>query len=243
MVSKATGSMRNAICGRQMSNQKNNIQKVNVVNFPGKDKWDKSQIVVTALVLIIAIISLIVASISTRLYLDEINKRPDLYVSVQSPTPILRKAIFEFTDDVLSKPLEFNIHLQNRGDKRSDSLTRFTLIFRDKVEASLKPQRFWKYQQASNYKVFHYINDNLTVNPDTARLIGRYNLSIPKQTNRLLFALFLIEGDFERKSGLIYYDYSNERYNIIHFTNVHEAIRIWNKQLTEKEEALELYRL
>lgn len=215
-----------------MSETKNNIQKVNVVNFPSKDKWDRLQIVVTILSLIVAIISLIFASISTSLYIHEIKKCPDLYVSVSSPTPILHKAIFEFGDDVLSKPLEFNVSLLNKGDKKSESLAKFSLMFDKKVEVSLKSEGLWEENKESpNFKVFYYLKDDLAVNSDTSRLIGKYDLSIPKQAKPLLFALFMIEGDFKRKTGLIYYDYLNEKYNVVHFTDPHRATEIWNKHL------------
>lgn len=217
-----------------MSETKNNIQKVNVVNFPNKDKWDRLQIVATILSLIVAIISLIFASISTSLYIHEIKKYPDLYVSVSSPTPTLHKAIFEFGDDVLSKPLEFNVSLLNKGDKKSESLTNFSLMFDKKVEVSLKSQGLWEENRESpNFKAFHYLKDDLTVNSDTSRLIGKYDLSIPKQAKPLLFALFIIEGDFKRKIGLIYYDYLNEKYNVVHFTDPNRATEIWNKHLNQ----------
>ena len=110
-----------------MNETKNNIQKVNVVNFPNKNIWDRLQIIVT-------IISLILAAISISLYIHEIKKCPDMYVHVFSPTPILGKAIFEFGDDALSKPLELEVSLQNKGDKKSESLTKFALIFNKIVE-------------------------------------------------------------------------------------------------------------
>ena len=214
--------------------EKNNIQKVNVVNFPNRDKWDRRQIVATILSLIVAIISLIFASISTSLYIHEIKKRPDLYVSVSSPTHILHKAIFEFGDNVLSKPLELNVYLLNKGNKKSESLTIFSLIFDKKVEVSLKSQGLWEVnKESSNFKVFHYLKDDLSVNSDTSRLIGKYDLSIPKQAKPLLFALFMIEGDFKRKTGLIYYDYLNEKYNVVHFTDPNRATEIWNKHLNQ----------
>ncbi len=112
---------------RIVSKTKNNIQKVNVVNFPNKNIWDRLQIIVT-------IISLILAAISISLYIHEIKKCPDMYVHVFSPTPILGKAIFEFGDDALSKPLELEVSLQNKGDKKSESLTKFALIFNKIVE-------------------------------------------------------------------------------------------------------------
>ncbi|MFH1615657.1 MAG: hypothetical protein ABIG61_11325 [Planctomycetota bacterium] len=210
-----------------MSETKNNIQKVNVVNFPNKNIWDKLQIIVT-------IISLILAAISTSLYIHEIKKCPDLNVFVDSPTPILHKAIFEFGNDVLSKPLEFNVYLRNKGDKKSESLTKFHLIFDKKVEVSLKSQGLWEeYKGAPNFKVFNYLRDDLAINSDTSRLIGKYNLSIPKQARPLLFALFMIEGDFKRKTGLIYYDYSDEKYNVVHYADPHRAEKIWNRHLNQ----------
>lgn len=214
-----------------MCETKNNIQKVNVVNFPNKDKWDRR---VTILSLIVAIVSLIFAIISTCLYIREIQKCPDLYVSVSSPMPILHKVIFEFGGDVLSKPLEFNVYLHNKGDKKSESLTKFMLIFDKKVETSLKSQGLWEENKESpNFKVFNYLQVDLTVNSDTSRLIGKFDLSIPKQAKPLLFALFVVEGDFKRKTGLIYYNYLNEKYNVVHHTDPHKATEIWNKHLNQ----------
>jgi hypothetical protein len=211
-----------------MSETKNNVQKVNVVNFPKKDK------VVTILSLTVSIISLIIASISTSLYIHEINKRPDLYVNVDSPTAILGKAIFDFGDDTLSKPLEFDVFLQNKGTKKSESLTRFNLMFDKKVEVSLKSQDFWEVVLFSNSKLFSYLKDDVTINPETSIKLGIYNLSIPpKQTEPLLIACFIIEGDFKRKGGLIYYDYMNEKYKVDHYKKVNKATEIWNKHLNQ----------
>lgn len=215
-----------------MSKTKKNIQKVDVINFPNKDKWDKLQIIVTVLSLIVAIMCLIFASISTYLYIHEIKKFPDLYVFADSPMSILHKVIFEFGEDVLSKPLEFNVYLQNKGDKKSESLTKFSLMFDKKVEVSLKSQGLWEENKAlPNFKLFYYLKDDLVVNSDTSRFIGKYDLSIPQQAKPLLFALFMIEGDFKRKTGLIYYNYLNKKYNVVHFTDPHRATEIWNKHL------------
>ncbi len=213
-----------------MSETKNKIQKVHVVNFPNKDKWDRLQIITTILSLIVAIVSLTFAAISMYLYIHEINKHPDLYVFVDSPTPILHKTIFEFGDDGLSKPLEFYVYLRNKGNKKSESLTQFTLIFDKKVEASLRSHDLWKEnKKLLDFKMFNYIKENLTINPDTTRFVGAYDLSIPKQKEQLLFAFFNIEGDFKRKTGLLYYDYSIEKYQIDHFADPCEAVKIWNE--------------
>ena len=215
-----------------MSKTKNNIQKVSVVNFPNKGKWDRLQIVTTILSLAVAIISLVFASISTFLYIREINKCPDLYVSVFSPTPILHKTIFEFGDDALSKPLEFNVSLQNKGNKKSESLTKFHLMFTKTIEVSLKSQALWEeFKELANHKGYNLVEDSFDVNPDSSRLMGKFDLSIPKQVEPLLLALFMIEGDFTRKAGLIYYDYSNEKYKLVHFTDPNRATEIWNRHL------------
>ena len=206
---------------------KTNIQKVKVVNFP------KSNKIATILSSTATIISLILAFASTYLYIHEINKRPDLYVNVTSPTPILNKAFFEFGDDVLSKPLEFDVSLQNKGNKKSSSLTHFFLIFNKKVDISLKSQGFWKeHNQSPNFKRFSYLKDDVTINPETSRQFGIYNLKIPpKQPEPILIALFTIEGDFKRKEGLIYYDYVNKKYKVVHYKKANKATEIWNNQL------------
>ena len=44
--------------------------------------------------------------------------RPDMYISLfSSDTP--QPTLFQFSNDVLSKPLEFNIYLHNKGSKIS----------------------------------------------------------------------------------------------------------------------------
>jgi len=69
----------------------------------------------------------------------------------------LGKAIFEFGDDGLSKLLEFNVYLQNKGDKKSESLTLFMLMFNTKVEASLKSHGLWvEDKKEMNFKKFFY---------------------------------------------------------------------------------------
>jgi cell division protein FtsL len=206
-----------------------NIQNVKVVNFPKKEK------VITILSLIATIISLTLAFISTSLYIHEIKKCPDLYVNVSSPTRILGKAFFEFGDDPLSKSLDFYVRLQNKGNKKSESLTLFFLTFDKKVDVSLKSQDFWNETGLfAHYKQFAYCNENITINPDTSKHTGTYALRIPPmQVEPLLLAIFTIEGDFKRKEGLIYYDYLNEKYNVVHYTNPNRAIEIWNRRLNQ----------
>ena len=67
---------------------------------------------------------------------------------------------------------------------------------------------------------------------NTNKFIGNFSLSIPKQNKRLLLAMFQIEGDFKRKSGFIYYDYTNQIYIVDHFTDLKDAVEIWNKHLS-----------
>ena len=210
-------------------NKRNDIQEVKVVNFPKNNK------IATILSSTATIISLILAFASTYLYIHEINKRPDMYVNVNSPTPILGKAIFDFGDGVLSKPLQFDVRLQNKGNKKSESLTGFYLMFHKKVDVSLKSQGFWKELNLSpNFKQFAYLKDDVTINPETSRPFEVFNLSIPpKKPEPLLIALFTIEGDFKRKEGLIYYDYLNEKYKVVHYKKANKATVIWNASLTE----------
>jgi hypothetical protein len=155
-----------------------------------------------------------------------------LYVRVFSPTLIFDKAIFEFGDDALSKPLEFDVSLNNKGDRKSESLTRVTLMFDKTVEVSLKSSRFWEEKKdTQNIKIFNYLKDDVVINPSTSRYIGKYELRIPpKQAEPLLFALFMIEGDFKRKTVLVYYDYLNEKYNVDHYKDVDRALEIWNNR-------------
>lgn len=218
-----------------MGKSKQNIQKVKVINFPTKDKWDRLQIVATIISLIVAVISLVIASISTCLYIKEINRSPDMYVSVGSPTPILHKAIFEFADSNLSEPLEFNVSVHNKGRKQSVSLTKLFLLFDKNIEVSLISHGLWQETPLSEFKGFNYAKDEFVVNPDTNRLVGRFDLRIPKQRERLLVAYFIIEGDFRMKSGLLYYDYVDQMYSVDHFTDPKKPEQIWNKHIEESE--------
>jgi len=56
------------------NNKKETIQKEEVTNYPKKDIWDKIQIVTTILALIIAVVS-------TSLYINELNRSPDLNIA------------------------------------------------------------------------------------------------------------------------------------------------------------------
>ncbi|MBI2660152.1 hypothetical protein HYX07_03245 [Candidatus Woesearchaeota archaeon] len=197
-------------------------KKVEVINFPQKGIWDKLQIIATIAALIIAIIS-------TSLYIYEINKIPDMEVSVFSPTPILGKTIFNFTNH-FSKPLEFDISLINKGNKKSESNVGIEIVFNRKVNISLKPNVNWKESSSGPYYAFIYNND-LSINKGGGRDIGTFYLRIPKQNDDLLIAIFILGGDFERKTGLVYYDYINEKYIVKHYTNHTESIQIWNENI------------
>jgi hypothetical protein len=197
-----------------------------------KFSWKKIWTIVVSSIVILAAFTTLILNLD-KIY--EIKKCPDLYVNVFSPTPILGKAIFEFGNNVLSRQLDFEISLQNKGDRKSVSLTKFALMFNKTVEVSLKSHGLWEEKKDSpNFKTFIYLKDDVTVNSDTSRRIGIFALSIPpKQAEPLLVAFFVIEGDFERKVGLIYYDYLNEKYNVVHYTNPNRAIEIWNRRLNQ----------
>jgi len=210
------------------------IPKVQVVNFPAKDKWDKFQIIVTILSLFVAVISLIVASISTYLYIDEVSKIPDMYLSVDSPTPILGKTIFQFdNDDNYSKDLEFHVGLKNKGDKNSEVLNTVFIMFDKNVKVEMLSRAFWSQKSLGSYKVCSYKKPDVAVAKDTLRNIGNFKISIPRQSKRFLMATFHIEGDFEKRSGLIYYDYEKQEYIITHSINHEEVAAIWNDHLED----------
>jgi hypothetical protein len=201
---------------------KSTLQKVEVVNFPKKDVWDKLQIIVTILALIIAIIS-------TSLYINEINKRPDVEIDIFSPTPIRNKVLFNFKNG-FSDPLEFDVSLHNIGNERSESASLF-IAFSSEVDISLRNYENWREQQFGDVKAFTFEDRSLIINEQTNRGIGVFDISIPKKDEEILIAYFMIEGDFDRKFGLIYYDYANRRYVLKHYKEHLEPEQIWNKHL------------
>lgn len=208
------------------------IPKVQVVNFPTKDKWDKIQMLVTILSLFVALISLIVASISTYLFINEVSKHPDVYLSVDSPTPILGKIIFRFEDNAkYSNNLEFHVELKNKGDKNSEALNNVFIMFDKSVKVEILSKAFWAEKSLGSYKAYSYQKPDIVVIKDTLKHIGNFKISIPRQSERLLLATFHIEGDFEKRSGLIYYDFEKQEYIINHSINHGEVIAIWNAHL------------
>jgi hypothetical protein len=206
------------------------IPKVQVVNFPQKDKWDKLQIIVTILSLFVAIVSLFLAGVSTYLYVREISKKPDIGLSLHSPTPALGKAIFKFDKSEWSLPLELNVGLHNSGDKKSESLSKLWVFFDKDVKVSLKKGSYWREETTAGFKRFYYTNHNLVVSKKTNTFLGVLELRVPKRSKKILIALFIIEGDFDRKSGLLYYDYINEKYSI-EYHEEKETMDIWNNHL------------
>lgn len=210
------------------------VPKVQIVNFPTKDMWDKVQIVVTILSLMVAIISLVVASIATYLYVDEVTRTPDIYLSVDSPTPILGKTIFRFENNKkYSNDLKFHIGLQNKGRKNSEYLNNVLIVFDKRVKVEIITKAFWAEKSLGSYKAFSYQKPDVVVIKDTLKHIGAFKINIPRQEERLLMASFHIEGDFEKRSGLIYYDYTQQQYIISHSINHEEIVSIWNDHLDD----------
>jgi len=172
-------------------------------------------------------------SLSLSLYINEIDKKPDLEVFVFSPSPYLGKVIFNFKNIDFSEPLELNMGVNNKGDEDSNSIL-LEIMFSKEVNITIKESENW-YQSPSfkNYKWFHFEDRTLRVNKDTSRGIGNFGISIPKKNENLLIAHFILEGDFERKGGLISYNYFSQEYEVKHYTNVSEVVEIWNNHVIE----------
>ncbi len=203
-------------------------QKVRVVNFPLKDKWQK---VVLILSLIVSIISLSFAGLSTYLYIKEISKTPDIMLGFDSPTPILGKTVFKFDNEKLSNPLKLHVYLYNKGRKKSESLTKLMLMFDKQIKVFLESNRLWQENVSGSFQRFNYVKDETVINKETSRNLGVFDIAIPKQLKRLLIAVFIIEGDFNKKSGLVYYDFSKENYTIEYYGST-ETANLWNERYT-----------
>lgn len=200
------------------------LQKVEVINFPRKDIWDKLGVIIT-------ILSLLIALVSTLLYIHEINKTPNVFINIFSPTPILWKTIFEF-DPIknISYPLEFDISLENEGDKRSED-SNLNLIFNPKINVSLISKEKWSDNIGRGMPwAFNFDGTNFPINIKTSKNVGVFQLIIPKQNEKIIIAFFILEGDFKRRTGFIYYDYKNEGYIVEEFS-VNKTIEIWNNML------------
>ncbi|MHC4269336.1 MAG: hypothetical protein ACYSTS_12815 [Planctomycetota bacterium] len=121
--------------------------------------------------------------------------------------------------------------MNNKGEKKSESVTLLMLIFDKQIKVSLKSNRLWQENEIGGFQQFGYSKDDLIINKNTSRPLGVFTIAIPKQMKRLLIANFHIEGDFKRKSGLIYYDFSEENY-IIEYYGPTETANLWNKHHT-----------
>lgn len=213
-----------------MNDKKDSIQKVEVTNHPKKDIWDKIQIFVT-------IFALLIALISTSLYINEINRSPELYIEVSSPEHILGKVSFVFTDTNMSKPSDFYIMFHNKGDKKSE-YAYFMIMFGPLVEVALYKNNNWQKGNlfSNKYKSFVYTSDKFSLPSKNRKAIGKFLLSIPKGMNKILMASFVLSGDFHNKYGLIYYDYTEKKYIVDHFEDpldIEQAVEIWNQHVIQ----------
>lgn len=137
--------------------QNRRVPKVQIINSLPKDKWDKLQVLTTILSLVIAIYSL-------HLYVHEISKQPDIYASVDSPSPSLGKVVFKFdANSSYSNILEFNFGLQNKGNKNSESLNIVYLIFDKSVNVNIRANPFWSAKRIGNYQSYTYLKNDVVL--------------------------------------------------------------------------------
>jgi hypothetical protein len=199
------------------------VTKVQVINFPPKNKWDKLQYITT-------ILSLFIAVISTCLYLHEIAKEPDIYIeATPHVTSASGQAIIQFNDDGYSKETLCDIFVNNKGNKRSESITTCTIAFSGKIKVHLHSGTWSQNNEALPFSIWLYANKQFSINKNVSpQCIGTFSLSIPTQSEDILAAICIIEGDFQKKVGLIYYSYKEHKYFVKHYSDVNEAFQLWN---------------
>jgi len=211
------------------------VKKVEVTNFPRKTIWEKLMYLTTVLALLVAIISL-------YLYLNEINKIPDIHFSVFSPTKRIGKTYFEFDNKSnYSKYITFNVSLINKGNLQSNS-AEVILTFSPIVKSNLVTTNHWYIDSIGedNDKKFEYYlyrNNNIKLNPNSYEHIGNFKVSIPKISDELLVLMFFLKGDFKQKNGLVYYNFKKNEYKIIQDKTSRRTFdNLWNQHLDNLEE-------
>lgn len=216
--------------------EKNSIGKVEVMNFPKKEIWDKLNIIVTIIALIIALVSL-------KLYFNEINKTPDLYLQVHSSYP------FMFNESDFTEPTELILGVNNKGNDDSHSLF-FTIVFSNKVNISFNPHSTtktgnlnylyyidrWKEAKLahSKNKLFTFSEPDFFIPKDGfEKSIGKFEISIPisnKNKDKIKIAMAYFDGDFKKTACIVYYNYNLKKYLVMNYNDMKEVTKIWNEE-------------
>lgn len=198
------------------------LKVVSVSNFPKKDIWDKFSIVIT-------IISLIIAIISFQLYYNEISKIPDIMIHFITPTLEIGKSKFQY-ENGYSKPQKCILRLVNLGNKSSKNC-HSKVYLNDKLKISSISSNL-RSKHIPETKLFIVENELFSpISPSNNRVIGNFTFQIPDGKDDFFFSLCILNGDFDQKIALFFYDYSISNFKIRYFSKKKDAINEVNKLL------------
>ncbi len=199
--------------------EKNKINQVIVKNFPQEVKVKRNwmNIVIDIAVifaLIVSLISLNISISSYKLYYDEINKQPDLRISLLSPTDIVQNKInFRFNNSKYSSKEEVVVWLNNNG-KRETGRVKLILFFRSNTKASVDTKDWEIPYQDRQY--FQYENLDLMIYPEEIGYdVGRVKISIPKSkgNDTLFIGGYVVSGiNLPMTSGRFIYNYNTQKF-------------------------------
>lgn len=202
------------------------IQKVRVLNFPKKDCWDKANIVITVIASIIAVISLC-------LYIWEITRVPKINIYIDSPMQTFGVVDFDFKEGAYSEPKRVEVFLNNTGNKESRSV-KLNMMFSREIDVHLVTLKNWgQASSAKTYELFGFSNNNIIINPMSSEYIGDFIIKIPKRDNEILILFYILEGDFKKVSGFIYYDYENKKYRVEQSYDISKSTELWNEHIVK----------
>ncbi len=210
-----------------------NIKKVEITNFPKRGIWDYINITAT-------IIALTVAFISLMLYVNELNKNPDLEIIIDSlDTEQVTQSSFDENEFIVY------VQLINRGKEISKTAS-LKIIFSPQVNVFpgysttiFSEDSQWNKELISNFDNYIFHDKSLMIAKGINKQIGTFNLKIPETSEEILIAVFVLEGDFERKFGVVYY--KNGKFTVKQSTHDNPtaepfAFDLWNKNITTLKE-------
>lgn len=126
-----------------------------------------------------------------------------------------------------------DLSLVNKGNKISESGL-FTIDFNQELNVTLLSGENWN-QEQYNHLIWNYDGKNsLIIYPNSETLIGKFIINLPKKDNKFLMAIFFVKGDFIEKTGLVYFDYTKNEYEIITSENRDRLLNIWNENQETK---------
>lgn len=211
-----------------------NTPDVIVKNFP-RSRWERR---IAILSLLIGLFSVLVAAGSLSLYYQEVTRSPEMSLYFTTPSEIIGKAFLTFNNG-RSSPKELQIFTENSGNKESRSLA-VLIMFNPLMNISLinSNAHLKEYKKLGEaYSLYSFEDDFFLTNPKNSKELAKFMFSLPEDES--LMAMFVIRGDFQQKTGLLFYSNETGGYVVQTFDSANNASSIWAEHVAEWNKHIE----